>query len=860
MASQLNEVDDKGDSRFLPPDGRIELDISQLDISQDDIDIARLQRNEVKEDGSRSIHDLEISGVAENGQAEAGVEKTGRSKSGVEKPSEVQEPESNLHDFINAGQEVKSDLQLQVDAINSLYDGFPSPQEIQGILQNFFRSPNIGYASGYGIYPGENQGAYKAGEKSDASTQASEKPASTESPRAESEKPEPEKPEAKEDSQARPAASGVLPEPVGTIEPQPSDCQLDYLKKRFKSFDKDNNDHVTVGEVDSYIKENKDGLSEAELKALSVLKENMSRLEELHNDEWLDENDGLTRADLNLAEKRMKAFEFADGSFNQIDSDKDGFLSGQELNDYGLSKADSLSAAQKASLDYLKDKRSYIEEESNDEWGDENDGITRNDLKAARKGDGTSQFASSKPGDADSLPGVEIYKAPTMKREGRVSKEDFSKEAIELFERLDKNKNGFLSETELADAVESDQFNGKDAQVLAALYRAQDGLEELSNDEFLDENSGVTRNDLTEFDRLQKEDSKNREEPSKVRNWLKSNDRFNNLDTDKDEYLSYREINKALEADNLSQTDKDNLEFLKKNYCLLENSHDDEFGFENDGITLDDLDYYGDRTVSKVGSSLQRTHDGQQNGNRQLFADSANPLASIKPESIKQGMIGNCYLEAAVASIAATQPELIRDMISENGDGTYTVTFPGAPDEPITVDAPTEAELGLFNKGSKDGVWASVLEKAYGKYSQGGFWRRTPNNLGGGDTACEGADGGEFFQGRAMSLLTGKGRDTDWLSLTSESALRRKLSEAFSAEPKRPVMAGINDSIFDDETSDGFPRAHAYSVLGFDPDGEDGGTITIRNPWGGDNSSPRGMTKISLREFRKNFSDIAFSK
>ena len=93
-----------------------------------------------------------------------------------------------------------------------------------------------------------------------------------------------------------------------------------------------------------------------------------------------------------------------------------------------------------------------------------------------------------------------------------------------------------------------------------------------------------------------------------------------------------------------------------------------------------------------------------------------NPLESIKPEAINQGNIGDCYFLASLAAVAQTQPEKIRDAITDNHDGTYTVAFPGAKGEKIKVDAPTQSELGLYNGGTKYGTWAAIMESAYGKY------------------------------------------------------------------------------------------------------------------------------------------------
>ncbi|MGC4113421.1 MAG: C2 family cysteine protease [Myxococcales bacterium] len=47
----------------------------------------------------------------------------------------------------------------------------------------------------------------------------------------------------------------------------------------------------------------------------------------------------------------------------------------------------------------------------------------------------------------------------------------------------------------------------------------------------------------------------------------------------------------------------------------------------------------------------------------------------IKPEDVQQGQLGDCYFPAAIAALAKSQPEVLQNMIKENGDGTYTVTF-----------------------------------------------------------------------------------------------------------------------------------------------------------------------------------------
>ncbi len=51
-----------------------------------------------------------------------------------------------------------------------------------------------------------------------------------------------------------------------------------------------------------------------------------------------------------------------------------------------------------------------------------------------------------------------------------------------------------------------------------------------------------------------------------------------------------------------------------------------------------------------------------------------------------------------LAAVAQMTPEIIKKMIVDNKDGTYTVTFPGNKDEPITISAPTETERGSLQR------------------------------------------------------------------------------------------------------------------------------------------------------------------
>src|SRR5262249_28273049 len=106
-----------------------------------------------------------------------------------------------------------------------------------------------------------------------------------------------------------------------------------------------------------------------------------------------------------------------------------------------------------------------------------------------------------------------------------------------------------------------------------------------------------------------------------------------------------------------------------------------------------------EKTIDFVKDVLDVVKSARENAQktvRTLYANPDKPLESIKPEAVKQAFIGNCYFYGAMAALAEANPKALQDLIKDNKDGSYTVTFPGK--KAITVDAPSDAELTLFPK------------------------------------------------------------------------------------------------------------------------------------------------------------------
>ncbi len=329
---------------------------------------------------------------------------------------------------------------------------------------------------------------------------------------------------------------------------------------------------------------------------------------------------------------------------------------------------------------------------------------------------------------------------------------------------------------------------------------------------------------------------------------------FDSIDKDKNGYLTVKELNAALENPTFKGKEAQVVAALYSKHSSLSSwsgiSRSDLKKFQELDIKQEKAWAYQQRRVRDVYSYADRTAANQLEGlSKSLYEDPRNPGRSIKVEAIK-GRSENSYFLATLAAVAISNAELIEKMIKDNKDGTYTVTFPGATDEPITVKQPTEAEMGLFNQPGRHGLWANVLEKAYGKYCQKSVYRRAPLNLSGGSSPTEGAFNTTTID-PVLTLLTGKSVKSKVNA--SEDELRDIFTAAFK-HPRTPVVCESYDA--GGITYDKFRAPRAYTVIDFDPDSGEGGTVTVRNPLGGDEGTPSGTVRLSLATFRRNLQTV----
>lgn len=202
----------------------------------------------------------------------------------------------------------------------------------------------------------------------------------------------------------------------------------------------------------------------------------------------------------------------------------------------------------------------------------------------------------------------------------------------------------------------------------------------------------------------------------------------------------------------------------------------------------------------------------------------------MAPSDVAQGVLGDCYFLATLAGFAHARPEVLRDAITDNGNGTYTVRF--FEDDPvygvqpvlITVDddLPTRNGMTLYAAVPAGELWPALLEKAYAKFK--------------GSYGMIGMGG---LPGQVAFDLTGDVPSMRLVGFTSERRTFERMRDALASS--QAVMAATMTGGLE-----GIVGGHVYTVTrAFEQDGAK--WVEVRNPWGVQPSvaTPRGLIHSS---------------
>ncbi len=311
---------------------------------------------------------------------------------------------------------------------------------------------------------------------------------------------------------------------------------------------------------------------------------------------------------------------------------------------------------------------------------------------------------------------------------------------------------------------------------------------------------------------------------------------FDRLDSNHDGVLQLHEVDAAVIDPSLQGELSAGIAILKAGFAYIRDLHRKWWFIRKTGITRADL------TVFEKLLSAERTSAPTKEAHRELlhltevvsqrareaasvpkrlFKNEYSPLSSVKPEAIKQGIVGDCYFLAAMGSVAATNPQILARSITRLSADSFQVSFAGAPQERYIVQVPTVMELSLYAQITQYGVWPGVLEKAYGQYLIAHGFRQTlvPTD------ATSSAE--KVYE--AFDLLTGQMGRWQLISLSTDEELERLIRAA--CRERRAMAATSNPAPRGDKdrTIDGIPAQHAYSILDWDSNKK---RLTVRNPWG----------------------------
>lgn len=188
------------------------------------------------------------------------------------------------------------------------------------------------------------------------------------------------------------------------------------------------------------------------------------------------------------------------------------------------------------------------------------------------------------------------------------------------------------------------------------------------------------------------------------------------------------------------------------------------------------------------------------------------------PDDVEQGWVGDCWLLSAFSSVAAVDPGHIRGMITDHGDGTYTVHFTEGDvtvDDQLPYRVTSDGTIKLVYAGGEIGpgvpIWPAIVEKA--------------------QAIAMGGDYDDISSDRSTTAFEDFGFDTESLNLNPR--WRRDPSDSSVAEliesqldEGLPISAS-SGGIF------GMGGGHAWSVVGIEDRGDET-WVTVRNPWGSD--------------------------
>ncbi len=209
---------------------------------------------------------------------------------------------------------------------------------------------------------------------------------------------------------------------------------------------------------------------------------------------------------------------------------------------------------------------------------------------------------------------------------------------------------------------------------------------------------------------------------------------------------------------------------------------------------------------------------------------------------VMQGQVGDCWLLAGLGEVATRTPRIIKNMFTDNGDGTWSVRFfhNGVPDW-VTVDNELPDGGTYFDQPINGVLWVALAEKAYAE-ENASAWIRTSSQ---GSDSYAALDAGD--PSWAMKAITGKFTQSTGINSTIIADIWQQDDLVILATPNSPANPLIVGT-------------HAYTVVNYNAATN---TYTLFNPWGVnggyDGKNYPGYVTVKGSDLAKNFDMFSYT-
>jgi hypothetical protein len=221
---------------------------------------------------------------------------------------------------------------------------------------------------------------------------------------------------------------------------------------------------------------------------------------------------------------------------------------------------------------------------------------------------------------------------------------------------------------------------------------------------------------------------------------------------------------------------------------------------------------------------------------------------------VTQGSLGDCYFLSTLAGMANDKPDTVRDMFSDNGDGTFTVRFfnYGKTDY-VTVDrylaTNTSGSLSFAKVGDNasnagNELWVALAEKAYAQLNESGWSGQDGTN------SFKGIEGG--WMSGPINQLTNLQTDSNYATKDAAQTWSMKQQDLINMVTSSQIVtagfvSGDDATLKTFQSKYGIVDNHAYTITSYNAAT---GQFTVNNPWGTKHAS---LTWSQLQDLETDF-------